>query len=196
MKKPLLPLPTVVVLASGRGERFLAAGGTSHKLDAMLDGASVLSRTLNAVRASGLPWHLERAVHAGMGDSLAAAVQATVPKASGWLILPGDMPLIEPQSLREVATALQSMNASAEAAVVPTVGGEQGHPVAFTAACGKSLMALSGDVGARGLLQALRSQGQVRQIALEDEGAILDVDTPEDLCRAEQIWRARQREPR
>jgi len=64
----------VIVLASGRGERFLASGGKVHKLQAPLPGKSVLQHTLAAVRASGLPYHREQAAHPGMGDSIAAAV--------------------------------------------------------------------------------------------------------------------------
>ncbi len=69
-------LACVLILASGRGERFRASGGTVHKLAAPLEGASVLEHTLAAVRASGLAWHLEEGGHPGMGDSLAAAVGA------------------------------------------------------------------------------------------------------------------------
>ena len=49
---PLNP-PTVLILASGRGERFKASGGTVHKLQALLAGKPVLQHTLDAVRASG-----------------------------------------------------------------------------------------------------------------------------------------------
>jgi molybdenum cofactor cytidylyltransferase len=97
-----LGAPTVIVLASGRGERFIASGGPTHKLQALLEGQTVLAHTLAAVRASGLPWHLEDAGHAGMGDSISAAVRATS-GAQGWLILPGDLPLVEAQTLRAVA---------------------------------------------------------------------------------------------
>ncbi|MGH6625834.1 MAG: nucleotidyltransferase family protein, partial [Burkholderiaceae bacterium] len=34
--------PVVLVLASGRGERFAASGGTVHKLQALLRGQPVL----------------------------------------------------------------------------------------------------------------------------------------------------------
>ena len=64
----------VLVLASGKGERFVASGGAGSKLQAMLGGKPVLARTLEAVHASGLAWHLEDAGHAGMGDSIGAAV--------------------------------------------------------------------------------------------------------------------------
>ena len=67
-----LTSPTVLVLASGRGERFAASGGMVHKLRAALGDKTVLEHTLADVRASGLPWHLEDAGHPGMGDSIAA----------------------------------------------------------------------------------------------------------------------------
>jgi molybdenum cofactor cytidylyltransferase len=69
--------PIVLILASGRGERFIASGGQGSKLDALLAGKRVLDWTLDAVRATGLPYHVEAGGHAGMGDSIAAAVAAT-----------------------------------------------------------------------------------------------------------------------
>src|SRR5690349_25023283 len=97
--------PTVLVLTSGRGERFVASGGRGSKLQALLAGRPVLEHTLAAVRASGLPFHVEDAGHPGMGDSIAAGVRATS-NAGGWLVLPGDLPLIAPSSLLAVAQAL------------------------------------------------------------------------------------------
>ncbi len=128
----------------GRGERFIAAGGTGSKLQALLAGQPVLSRTLDAVRASGLPWHLEDIGHPGMGDSIAAAVRAT-PDAPGWLILPGDLPLVRPETLQAVAAALSGrVNA-----VQPQYRGERGHPVGFAAGCGAQLAALEGGLARR-----------------------------------------------
>ena len=95
-------MPTVLVLASGKGERFTASGGTGHKLQADLCGKTVLQRTLEAVHVSGLRWHLEDAGHPGMGDTIAAAVRATR-DAAGWLVLPADLPLISPQTLADLA---------------------------------------------------------------------------------------------
>ncbi len=74
-----LEQPCVLVLAAGRGERFLASGGSTHKLQAMLGPQTVLQTTLAAVQASGLPWHVEYGPHPGMGDSIAAAVKLSKP---------------------------------------------------------------------------------------------------------------------
>jgi molybdenum cofactor cytidylyltransferase len=178
----------VLVLASGRGERFRASGGTVHKLSAPLGSSTVLEHTLAAVRGSGLPWHLEDAGHPGMGDSLAAAVRATA-GAPGWLVLPADLPLVRPHTLRQVADALR---AGAQA-VQPAYGGERGHPVGFGAACGEALMALCGPQGGAPVLKALREAGAVVQIEVDDGGVLADIDTLEDLARAEALLQARRK---
>jgi molybdenum cofactor cytidylyltransferase len=178
--------PTVIVLASGRGERFRAAGGAGHKLQAPLAGSTVLAQTLAAVRASGLPWHLEDIGHPGMGDSIAAAVRATS-GAAGWLILPGDLPLVQPATLHAVARAL----GAAVQAAQPSYRGQRGHPVGFAAGCGDRLAALAGNQGAAPVLRALRDAGQLADIELDDIGNGTDIDTPEELARAEALLRAR-----
>jgi molybdenum cofactor cytidylyltransferase len=172
-------LPVVLVLASGRGERFLASGGTTHKLRALLHGKPVLEHTLDAVRASGLPFHLEDAGHPGMGDSIAAAVRAT-PSDAGWLILPGDLPLVQAETLRLVAQSLAQGKARV---VVPMVGDERGHPVGFAAACRDELLALQGDQGAAAVLRAAAAPGQLQRLAVTDAGCVTDIDTLQDLQR-------------
>lgn len=183
-------LPTVLVLASGRGERFRASGGVSHKLAAPLGGRPVLEHTLDAVRASGLPWHLEDAGHPGMGDSIAAAVRATA-DAAGWLVLPADLPLVRPETLCRVAQAL----AAGAAAVQPQHQGQRGHPVAFAAGARDALLALCGERGAAPVLQALRARGEVRDLAVDDIGIVTDIDTLADLAAAETVLEARGLSP-
>lgn len=172
-------LPTVLILASGRGERFLASGGTTHKLQALLAGKTVLQHTLDAVKASGLPWHLEDEGHPGMGDSIAAAVGKT-PDAAGWLVLPADLPLIQAETLLRVATALQSAD------VVQPVfeqAAEQlsGHPVGFARVCLDKLLKLEGNKGAAGVL----FDYSAIKLVVNDVGIITDIDTVDDLARAE-----------
>lgn len=171
----------MLVLAAGRGERFAASGGTTHKLQALLAGKPVLQHVLDAVHASGLPHHV---VHAdpsrpGMGDSIAAGVRATA-DAAGWLVLPGDLPLVQAATLRAVAQALGQ-----HAVVVPVYQGERGHPVGFAAECRARLMALGGEQGAAPVVKARGAT----LLAVDDGGVVTDVDTLEDLRRAEQVLR-------
>lgn len=174
--------PTVIVLAAGRGQRFRQSGGVTHKLDALLEGVPVLERVLRTVAASGLPWHVvrppEKRTTLGMGDSIARGVQATA-EAAGWLILPGDLPLVRVDSLLEVARNLAS-----HTVVLPVWRGQPGHPVGFDASCRAGLSALQGDSGAAAIVRAHRQAGSARVLALDDPGIVTDVDTVDDLARA------------
>ena len=176
-------LPTVIVLAAGRSARFRAASGGQDKLHASLGQRSVREHTLAAVQSSGLPWHIVEPAHTahiglpGMGDSIATGVRACA-QAAGWLILPADLPLVQPATLRAVAQALAS-----HAVVQPVYLGQRGHPVGFAATCGPALMALTGDLGARAVLQAHAPYA----LPVEDAGCIHDVDTPEALEAAQRL---------
>ncbi|MEQ1535629.1 MAG: nucleotidyltransferase family protein [Burkholderiaceae bacterium] len=173
--------PTVLILASGRGERFLASGGTTHKLQALLKGKTVLQHTLDAVKTSGLPWHMEDAGHPGMGDSIAAAVSKTS-NANGWLILPADLPLIQPATLLEVAQAMQTNEVVLPCYVSEGVE-QRGHPVGFAAVCKKNLLNLSGNKGAAGVIIAYAAI----KLIVKDVGIVKDIDTVDDLARAERL---------
>ena len=177
--------PVVLVLASGRGERFIASGGSGSKLQASLGGKPVLERTLDAVRASGLPWHLEDAGHQGMGDSIAAGVRAT-PDASGWLVLPGDLPLVRSETLRAVAAALATHTIA-----VPHHHGQRGHPVGFAASCRDALSMLTGAQGAAAVVRAQPADAVVH-LELDDPGIVTDIDTVQDLAEAERLLLTRQ----
>ncbi len=172
--------PIVIVLASGRGKRFRDSGGTCDKLQAKLLHRTVLQHTLAAVRASGLPWHLEDRGLPGMGDSIAGAVGATM-QATGWLILPADLPLIQGQTLLAVASALRQRPVA-----IPCYQGRRGHPVGFCADCRDELLELRGDAGAASVAR-LHSPFY---LTVDDIGCVSDVDTVDDLQLAERLMRA------
>lgn len=179
--------PTVIVLAAGRSERFRAATGGQHKLQARLGERTVLEHVLQAVRDSGLPWHVVQPAHtahltsAGMGDSIACGVRATE-GSPGWLVLPGDLPLVRSDTLRAVAQALRTHDV-----VVPFYRDQRGHPVGFGARCRAGLLALQGDQGAQAVVRAWGAH----RLEVEDEGCVMDVDTPEALAQAHAVWRQR-----
>ena len=172
-------MPVVIVLAAGRGERFLASGGATHKLQALLAGKAVIDHTLDAVKASGLPYHLVAAdaSRPGMGDSIAAGVGATL-EANGWLILPADLPLVSGDTLRQIALAPPAL------ATVPVVNGQRGHPVRFASSCQQRLLSLRGNQGAAAVIKALEATNSVAFINLDDLGCITDIDTLADLQTA------------
>jgi molybdenum cofactor cytidylyltransferase len=189
--------PVVIVLAAGRGTRF---AGPRHKLVQPLGAGHVLGQTIGHAIQSGLPvvvvtteslaaeatrWVARRDVVVlpevgqgagqplGMGYSIACGVAAR-PHAEGWLVLPGDMPLVRPESLQAVAKALAE-----HLVVYAQHHGRRGHPVGFAAELFSDLVQLSGDEGARRVVARYPSVG----LELPDPGVLVDVDTAEDLRR-------------
>ncbi|MES2959629.1 MAG: nucleotidyltransferase family protein [Pseudomonadota bacterium] len=186
---------TVIVLAAGQASRFVGVG---HKLAQALDGnddsGRVLSVTLRNAIASGLPVlvvtsaALAPLVHqqvaardvvvmppsrnGGMGDSISAAVSARA-DASGWLLLPADMPRVRSTTLQQVALALQT-----HAVAYAQHRGLRGHPVGFSSELFSELVALTGDEGARRLVARYPAQA----IEVDDPGVLVDIDTVQDLA--------------
>lgn len=189
------PQCTVIILAAGMATR---PDGTGHKLVQPLDGPgdehTVLGVTLRNVLASRLPVVVVAATavaplaerllgtdrvlqvapqrNRGVGDSIAAAVAAR-PEASGWLVLPGDMPRVRPQTFQRVAAALAS-----HAVAYAQLRGRRGHPVGFSAELYSELVALTGDEGARRLVARYPAEG----VEVEDVGVLQDIDTLQDLA--------------
>lgn len=183
----------VVVLAAGQGSRF---DGTAHKLEQPLGRGTVLSATLRNAVASHLPVVVvatqalapvaRRSVASrdvvvlpdggpgtGMGHSIAAGVAAR-PDAAGWLILPGDMPLVQPATLQAVARPLAE-----HPVAYAQLRGRRGHPVGFAAELYSELIALASDEGARRLVARYPAVG----VEVADPGVLVDIDTVADLER-------------
>jgi len=191
-----VPSVVGVLLAAGRGTRF---GG--HKLRAMLDGDSdagvtlgvaagrhlleALPASIAVVRAddprladdlSAIGFRVVPCTRAdeGMGASLACGVQATS-EAVGWVIALADMPWIAPATIRAVAQAITS---GADVAA-PFHRGKRGHPVGFSRGRYADLANLTGDAGAKSILE--HAGAALVAIEVEDAGVLRDVDVREDI---------------
>ena len=136
-------------------------------------GANALREALEAVGCEVVE---SDRTERGMGASLAAAVAAT-DRADGWIVALGDMPLVAPATI----SALRDLVAEGAliAAPVARASGMRGHPVAFSAALRSELLALDGDVGARGIVE--RHRDALRILPTEDPGIVVDLDTPAQL---------------
>lgn len=110
----------------------------------------------------------------GMGHSIALGV-AERSGAPGWLILPADMPLVQPGTLLAVATALED-----HAVAYAQHRGRRGHPVGFASELYSELVLLKGDEGARRIV----ARYPAYPVEVNDPGVLVDIDTPADLDAA------------
>jgi molybdenum cofactor cytidylyltransferase len=185
--------PTVIVLAAGHGRRFGEAG---HKLTQSLGSSTVLASTLSQVVASGLPLvvvttdslaplakehvaacdvvtvsQADLGEGFGMGRSIAAGVQARA-SSPGWIVMPGDMPLVRAHTIAVVARALED-----HVVACAHHRGQRGHPVGFSSELYSELASLSGDEGARRIV----ARYPMSPIEVTDGGVLMDIDTADDL---------------
>lgn len=186
-----------VVLAAGSGVRFGGAKLTAaHAGGVLLYGAlraafaaPVRSVTVvtgagaEAVAAAARAFDPRvRIVHAadhaeGMGASLRAGVASLPADAAGAFVFLGDMPRVPLAVLPKMAEAV----AAGAPAAAPIFQGRRGNPVLLGRELFPRLLALSGDAGARAVLQALGPR--LALVEAPDDGVLFDVDRPDDLKR-------------
>jgi molybdenum cofactor cytidylyltransferase len=90
----------------------------------------------------------------------------------------GDMPQISTALIDRLANAIDSGRGALVA--VPTRNGKRGNPVVWSRRFFDELSQLEGDVGARHLIGLYADA--VVEVAVDDEAAFADVDTPEALA--------------
>ncbi|WP_336777480.1 nucleotidyltransferase family protein [Pantoea sp. USHLN256] len=161
--------PGILILAAGKGTRYIASGGSGNKLLARLDDqtTTVIETVIAEAKLSGLPVALvtrpeyqavqQHAAKAGVqlivcdscgsGETIAAGVAMTG-MWSGWIIALGDMPWIAAEHYQQVWRALEQ----GAPQVRLTHDAKPGHPVGFNHAFADALRQLRGDEGARSLL--------------------------------------------
>ncbi len=189
-----------ILLAAGRGARFggaklltplpVAAHGVGagtaigvasclHMLSALQEVVAVVrpgdSILASQLRAAGAQVVECARADEGMGASLACGVAAAA-AADGWIVALADMPWIAPASIAVVADALHS---GADIAATSHIG-VRAHPVGFARQHYAALAGLSGDEGAKSVLNAHRDR--LRLIEVADSGVLRDVDTPADIA--------------
>jgi molybdenum cofactor cytidylyltransferase len=181
-----------IVLAAGQSRRM----GTDNKLLALVDGRPMVSHVVDAMLASRaspvivVTGHEQERVRAALGDrpvqwchnpdyadglstSLRAGLDA-LPEVDGVLVALADMPRIKAGQIDRLIAAFNPTEG--RAICVPTVNGKRGNPVLFATRFVPEMREVSGDVGARHLIGA--HADEVVEIEMDDDAALVDVDTP------------------
>jgi molybdenum cofactor cytidylyltransferase len=190
------PRVAAIVLAAGKSSRM---GG--NKLLEDVAGKPMIRHAVEAVVASqvqrtivvtgrdapqvtaalaGLP-HTE-VYNRHFADGLSTSLQAglmELGEADAALIVLGDMPRISTDVINKLIAAFNP--AEHRAICVPVFGGKRGNPVLWSARYFEAMKDLTGDKGARELLNDFSED--VIEVAMPDDAVLDDIDTPEALAR-------------
>jgi molybdenum cofactor cytidylyltransferase len=194
-----------IILAAGASSRFKAAGGgDSSKLVAPLGGKPLVRHVAKAALASVarpvvvVTGHDRDGVEAalgglgvrfiynpdysdGMATSLKAGIAALPPDVAGALVLLGDMPAVTSALVDRLISAFRQRPAAM--AAIPVTAGRRGNPVLLARSLFRAIDALTGDEGARKLLDKTNAD-QLIDVDVAGAESIFDVDTPQSLEEA------------
>jgi len=193
----LLVVPAGLVLAAGSGSRM----GGANKLLQPVGGIAMVRRVANAALASrcvsvrvvtGFAAEELRASLAGldldfthnpehasgMASSLRCGLAALADDVDAVVVLLADMPCIDGRHIDRLIDAFDPDQAKI---VVPMKAGRRGNPILWPRAFFAEMRAVSGDVGARDLLQ--RHVGRIEAVDFDDDAIFADVDTPAALSQ-------------
>jgi len=123
----------------------------------------------------------------GMASSIRAGIREIKNDFPSCMLVLGDQPLLDAATIELLLKAFWS---STQEICVPFGRGVRGQPVIFGRRFYEELMALKGDVGGRGILEA--HPEEVLEVQVPDPEVLMDVDTPEDLKRVQELLLKRQ----
>ena len=147
----------------------VAPGGGADEVRQLLATLPVLARVVENP-------HPERGQLSSLLTALAAVDH---PGVRALLVTLVDVPFVTADTVRALVAAYRRSHAPV---VRPSRHGQHGHPVIFDRAVFDALRHADPATGAKGVV---RAQGTaVLDVAVEDKGAFLDIDTPEDYAGA------------
>ena len=112
----------------------------------------------------------------GQLSSLQTAMETVVSADTEALVVTlVDVPMLNVATVRLVVSEWRRTRAPI---VRPAIGDRHGHPVVFDRRVFGDLRAAPLDVGAKAVIRA--HEGEILNVPVTDEGAVLDVDTPRD----------------
>ncbi len=194
---------SAIVLAAGTSSRMrspkplLMVGGRTlleHVLETVRDAnvdeiVVVLGHEANRVRShvsfDGARSVVNPAYAEGMSSSIRAGVQAADARSDGFLIVLGDQPFVDPAT---IDTLMARRNASSAKILIPTYKGRRGNPVLLDRSLSEEVQSITGDQGCRAIF-GRHTQG-ILEVPVDDPGILVDLDTPEQIARAEEVVRS------
>ena len=188
-----------IIMASGLSVRY----GKNKLLEKLGDREVILHTAGNLIAAGFAPLTVTRSVevkalmekeglacalHDGpkRSDTMHAGLQNLDPDLSGYLFMPGDQPLVRPDSLRRMTAVFSD---HPERAIRLGYNDTPGSPVLFPAFCRQKLLAYEGERGGVEVLKKEHIPFEIVQATYEWE--LWDVDTPEMMEQVREIYKSR-----
>lgn len=131
------------------------------------------------LKNSALPnskYVINRNPRQGMLSSIQIGLESLPDAAPGFLLLLVDHPLVQSCTCKQI---LETAHKQPGKIIIPEFAGKHGHPVYFDRSFFQELLDTPLQQSARSVIQ--KNKDSVIYLPVDDEGILMDIDTPQDL---------------
>ncbi|MBF0105359.1 MAG: nucleotidyltransferase family protein [Deltaproteobacteria bacterium] len=111
----------------------------------------------------------------GMGSSLRLGVMQSSSQTDAFIIVLADMPTVKTATIDSIIEAYETRG---QKIMVPVYKGKRGHPVMMSSIYRDELLQITGDIGAREVIN--KHPQMIGSIETADSGVVFDVDLQSD----------------
>lgn len=184
---------SIIILAGGRSERMgsmkqLLPWGRKTILQHLIDVAAAVKpaemivvlgynaqQISEVIKSSPVKIVVNDEFKKGMSSSLKAAMKNISQQSDAYVFMLGDQPLVTADMLSQLLSRHAS---SSRGITVPVYKGIKGRPVVIAGKYREELMTLSGETGARQVID--NHPDDVLEVPVDSEEVVIDLDTQEE----------------
>jgi len=168
--KPMLPLGGMSII-----ERVIGIFREAGVVDIIVVVGHQAENVIPLLEGQGVPWVINEHYDRGMFSSIQVGAKSLGDECRAFFLSPADMPLVNTASLEKLIAAYREGNMDV---YHPCYKQKRGHPPLIAARLIPSILSFAEPGGMRELLS--RYRGTSLDVACDDPGILIDLDTPED----------------
>ena len=158
---PLIKLSVKNILASSVDELIIVLGYQKEIIEKLIDKNEKIKFVFN------------KDFESGMATSIKAGLNHLSKKTEAFFICLGDMPMVSHDIYDQLIKSKNNKEV-----IVPTYKGKQGNPVLFNKSMKEKIMSISGDVGAKKILEL--NKNKTLSLEVNDQGVVTGFNTQGD----------------
>ena len=155
---PLIKHSVKNILASSIDELIVVLGHQKETIEKLIDKNKKIKFVFN------------KDFESGIASSIKTGLNNLSEKTEAFFICLGDMPMVNPNIYNQLIKSINKREI-----IVPTYKGQQGNPVLFTKSMKEKILNISGDVGAKKILEL--NKDKILNLEINDQCVTKDFNT-------------------
>ena len=158
---PLIKLSVKNILASSVNELLIVLGHQKEIIEKLIDKNEKIKFVFN------------KDFESGMASSIKTGLNHLSKNTEAFFICLGDMPMVNHNTYNQLIKSKDNKEI-----IAPTYEGQQGNPVLFDKSMKKKIMIITGDVGAKKILEL--NKDKILNLEMNNESITIDFNTKDN----------------